>query len=100
MKFVAIIYDLRQPERNYSELYGAIKALAGEGNWQHPMESFWVVAISDYSYEGTEPMYSVLRQYIDDDDSLFVSRMGNTDDHQGWMPRRFWNWFNEKREQQ
>jgi hypothetical protein len=73
--------------------------MAGEGNWQHPMESFWVVAVSDYAYKSAESMYETLRQSIDDNDSLFISRIDNIE-HQGWMPKNFWNWFKEKRGQQ
>jgi hypothetical protein len=97
VKFFAIIYDLRQPERNYNGLYDAIKELAEDGNWQHPMESFWVVSISDFSNKTVESMYEFLRQHIDDKDSLFISRIDSTE-HQGWMPKNFWNWFKEKRE--
>ena len=97
MKFFAITYDLRQPERNYNGLYDAIKELAGEGNWQHPMESFWVVSISEFSSKTVESMYDFLRQHIDDNDSLFISRIDSTE-HQGWMPKNFWNWFKERRE--
>ena len=63
------------------------------------MESFWVMAISDYSIRDKEAMYKTLRQYIDDNDSLFITRIDSME-HQGWMPKSFWNWFKEKREQQ
>lgn len=97
MKFYAIIYDLRQPGRRYDELYDAIKSLAGDGNWQHPMESFWVLAISDYSYlDDANDIYNRLREYIDSSDSLIVCRMDMADD-QGWMPNRFWNWIKEQK---
>lgn len=99
MRFYAITYDLRQLGRKYDDLYEGIKRLAGEGNWQHPMESFWVMSISNYSAKNTETMYESLRQYIDDNDSLFITRIDNVE-HQGWMPKNFWNWFKEKRGQQ
>lgn len=98
MRFFSVTYDLRQPGRKYDELYEGIKMLAGEGNWQHPMESFWVIAISDYSAKDTETMYGALRPFIDDNDSLFITRIDNVE-HQGWMPKIFWNWFKEKRGQ-
>jgi len=98
VRFFSITYDLRQPGRKYDELYEGIKKLVGEGNWQHPMESFWVIAISDYSTNNSETMFGLLRQYIDDNDSLFITRIDNTD-HQGWMPMNFWNWFKEKKVQ-
>ena len=31
---VLITYDLKQPGRNYTDLYEAIKSL---GDWQHPL---------------------------------------------------------------
>lgn len=99
MKFYAITYDLRHPIRKYDELYEGIKSLAGDGNWQHPMESFWVIAISDFSAKDTASMYTALRQSIDENDSLFITRIDNVD-HQGWMPKSFWIWFKEKRTQQ
>lgn len=99
MRFYAITYDLRQPGRKYDELYEGIKNLAGEGNWQHPMESIWVIAVSDYSSKNAESVYSSLRKFIDDNDSLFVTKIDNYD-HQGWMPKNFWDWLKEKRGQQ
>lgn len=98
MKFYAITYDLRHPSRKYDELYEGIKNLAGDGNWQHPMESFWVIAISDFSTKDTASMYTALRQSIDENDSLFITRIDDVE-HQGWMPKIFWNWFKEKRSQ-
>lgn len=99
MNFFAITYDLRQPGRKYDELYDGIKMLVDEGNWQHPMESLWVLAISDYSTQTSETIYQSLRQYIDDNDSLFITKIDSIK-NQGWMPKVFWNWFKEKREQQ
>jgi hypothetical protein len=99
VKFFAIVYDLRQPGRKYDELYAAIKETAGDDKWQHPMESFWVVAFSDYSDWDTESLYNTLRKYIDDNDSLFITRIDSIK-HQGWMPKSFWAWFKENREKQ
>jgi hypothetical protein len=99
VKFFAIIYDLRQPGRNYNELYEAIKGISGEGNWQHPMESFWVLSLSDYSQKDSESIYQDLRPHIDDNDSLIVLKMDGIL-NQGWMPKSFWSWIKEKRESQ
>lgn len=99
MKFFAIVYNLRQPGRNYDELYEAIKHTAGEGYWQHPMESFWVIAVSNFSGTSAESLYNSLRKYIDDKDSLFVSHIEGID-HQGWMPKSFWSWIKENRDKQ
>lgn len=99
MRFYAIIYDLRQPDRKYDDLYEGIKGLVGEGCWQHPMESFWVVAVSEFSTWDTDAMYETLRQHIDKNDSLFITMIDDRK-HQGWMPISFWNWLKEKREQQ
>ena len=98
MLFYAITYDLRQPGRKYDELYEGIKNLVGDGNWQHPMESFWVLSISSYSTITADQIYTNLRQFIDDNDSLFVTIIDEKA-HQGWMPKNFWDWFISKRSQ-
>lgn len=90
------MYDLRHPGRNYTELYDAIKYSVGVGNWQHPMESLWVVAVSDFSTKNAELLYTELQRYLGIDDSLLVSRMDFTD-QQGWLPKSFWNWFKEQK---
>ena len=95
MKLFAISYDLRQPSRKYNELYDAIKQLAGVGNWQHPMESLWVVVVSDYSPRDANSIYGEIRKYIDENDSLFVVRL-DLNERQGWMPKSFWTWLKEK----
>lgn len=97
VKFFAVTYDLRQPDRKYDELYNSIKSIAGEGNWQHPMESYWVIAFSELSYYNAENLYQEFRKQIDDNDSLIVEKI-DVADQQGWMPKSFWNWINEKRE--
>ena len=95
MKLFAITYDLRQPGRKYNDLYDAIKQVAGAGNWQHPMESLWVVVASDFSPRDANSIYSEIRKYIDENDSLFVMRL-DPNERQGWMPKSFWAWIKEK----
>lgn len=95
MKFYSITYDLRLPGRKYNELYDAIKDIAGLGNWIHPMESFWIVSLSDYSIYNADSIYKALRRYIDDNDSIMVCKM-EISDRQGWMPKSLWDWLNEK----
>lgn len=99
MKLYSIIYDLKQPGRKYNELYDAIKNTAGIGNWQHPMESLWVVAVSSYSTTTGVRLYESIRPYIDDKDSLFVTQIDYAD-RQGWMPKSFWKWLKEKQSQE
>ena len=96
MKLFAVTYDLRQPGRKYNELYDAIKNVAGEGNWQHPMESFWVLAFSTLSSHDSNELYEEFRKYIDANDSLFVVRIDDSE-RQGWMPKSFWDWMKEKK---
>lgn len=87
-KIYLISYDLRKPGQNYTPLYDAIKAY---GDWQHPMESLWAV----YTNEDVNSIYSNLRTKIDDNDNLFIVLM-DTRERQGWLPRSFWQWVNEK----
>ena len=41
MNFYIVSYDLKNPGRDYTALYDAIKSI---GEWQHPLESVWIVA--------------------------------------------------------
>lgn len=96
MKFYAIIYDLRQPGRKYNELYDAIKTYAGDDNWQHPMESFWVVAFSNFNTEvSADSIHAELRKHIDNNDSIIVCKL-DISDMQGWMPKSLWTWIKDK----
>ena len=95
MKLFAITYDLRHPGRNYQELYDSIKLVAESDNWQHPMESYWVIAVSELSTYDANSLYEIFRQHIDDNDSLIVMRMDQSD-RQGWMPKSFWEWVKDK----
>lgn len=89
MNIYLISYDLRKPGQNYTSLYEVIKAF---GDWQHPMESLWAIC----SNEKANDIYAKLRPNIDGNDSLLVVRL-TMDDHQGWLPKSFWEWVNSKR---
>lgn len=84
-----IIYDLRNPGRDYNALYDAIKSLSS--NWQHPLESTWFIS---FNYSSTaQTIFDRLRPCIDDNDNLFVVNMSNPNDRQGWLPKPFWQWI-------
>ncbi len=95
MKFYTITYDLRQPGRNYSALYDAIKELAGAGNWQHPMESFWVIAVCGNSYDSKQ-IFERLNKHIDANDSIIVTQM-NLSDYYGKSSRALWDWISDNK---
>ena len=90
MKLFLITYDLKQPGRNYTELYELIKTLAGDNCWQHPLESTWVVKMNDnISVNG---ITTKLRVAMDAKDSLFVVEITGMN-YEGWLPRSFWDWM-------
>lgn len=89
-KFFLITYDLKRPEQNYNDLYESIKNL---GEWQHPLESTWVVKIS--SQYSSNYIYNHLRPRINDNDFLFVVDITDQD-RQGWLVKSFWEWIKNK----
>ncbi len=91
-KLFLIIYDLKVPGRDYSNLYETIKSLSDD--FQHPLESTWFVSLN--SNISSQSIYDDLRKTIDDNDNLFVVNMNDPKDRQGWMPRNFWTWYAEK----
>jgi len=91
-KLFLIIYDLRNPGRDYSSLYNAIKELSSD--YQHPLESTWF--ISTCAGYNSQDIYDKLKSSIDDNDGLFIINMDNLQDRQGWMPKSFWTWLIDK----
>lgn len=86
-KFFLITYDLKKPGRNYNDLYEAIKRF---GEWQHPLESTWVVKVSSQTY--SNDIYNYLRPKIDDGDFMLVVDITDRD-RQGWLVKSFWEWI-------
>lgn len=90
MKLFLITYDLKQPGRNYTELYDLIKSIAGDEMWQHPLESSWVVKLQDSVT--VDEITTRIREVMDSKDSLFVIDITGKS-YQGWLPRSFWDWM-------
>ncbi len=87
MKKFLIAYDLKKPGQNYAELYETIK---GFKNWQHPLESVWVVKVGDLTT--AKVIYETLRPKMDASDFLFIVDITGKD-HYGWLSKSFWDWF-------
>ncbi len=87
MRYILIAYDLKQPGRNYSELYDQIKGL---GDWKHPMESVWVVRVEDEL--SLNQIRGTLRTKMDNNDFIFVVDITRSP-YSGWLASSFWEWF-------
>ena len=85
---VLITYDLKQPGRNYTELYDTIKSL---GDWQHPLESTWFVNVADDV--SLDDIVERLKAKADKNDFFFAVEI--TTHYQGWLPKSFWTWINQ-----
>jgi len=84
----AINYDLKQPGRDYSGLYEAIKSC---GAWWHYLGSTWLV---DTNLD-TQGIWKRLDPHIDRNDRMLV--IGVTRDYSGWLPKEAWEWINNRR---
>lgn len=65
-----ITYDLSKPDRNYSGLYDAIKAISG--SWAHIAESSWVVVANNQT---TANIRDSLKSVMDSNDKLIVCKL-------------------------
>ena len=83
----AINYDLRQPGRDYSEVFTAIKSC---GDWWHFLESTWLVN----SWMSAQDIWDRLAPHVHRNDSVLIHAVGR--DHQGWLPQRAWDWINSR----
>lgn len=82
-----ISYDLKNPGRDYAPLYEAIKRC---GDWQHPLESTWLV----FTVASAGDIYNAIKPTLDNNDLLFISEL-NADNRQGWLAKSCWEWINE-----
>lgn len=89
-KFYVISYDLKNPGRDYTSLYDAIKSL---GEWQHPLESTWLI----YTKEDADTITTTVRGNgnMDSNDLLFVCAL-QIESRQGWLPKSVWDWIRIK----
>ena len=88
MGYYLISYDLLSQNHDYIDLYMAIKSL---GDWQHPLESVWIL----YSNLDSNRIYESVKNTLMEGDRIIVMSI-NPDDIQGWLSRSFWQWLNDK----
>ena len=83
----AINYDLRQPDRDYSGVFAAIKSC---GDWWHYLESTWLVDTS----LSADSVWNLLAPHVHSSDSVLIHSVGRN--HQGWLPQKAWDWINSR----
>lgn len=79
-----LTYDLRQPGRDYKNLYDAIKS---GRTWWHYLESAWILDTT----ESADEIWQSVRPHIDANDFLLIIEV--RDNVQGWLPQDAWNWI-------
>ena len=70
-----------------SKLYEAIKSY---NEWQHPLESTWIVCTSETANDISAKLRSDGK--MDNSDLLFVCAL-EINDRQGWLDKSVWNWI-------
>jgi hypothetical protein len=84
----AINYDLKKPGQNYAPLYEAIKSC---GVWWHHLDSTWLVDTP----LSAGAIWDRLAPNVDSNDSVLV--IGVTGEYSGWLPKKAWDWINQRR---
>ncbi len=87
-KLYSVSYDLRQPGRDYEDLYVAIQNC---GSYFHALESTWFVR----SELSANDIYERLKDHKDANDHVVISEV-NSVNQQGWMMRTFWEWISDE----
>lgn len=96
MNAFIISYDLKSSGRDYTSLYDQIKSL---GEWQHPLESVWVV-FAEYpagvsKEEYLDNMSNSIRNEMTAEDLLLIFEI-KPEVRQGWLATSFWQWMRDK----
>ncbi len=86
MSAFLVTYDLRQPGRDYADLYDAIKR---GRTWWHFLESVWLLDTP----ESADDIWKSVRGCIDENDFLLVIEV--RDNVQGWLPQDAWRWIHQ-----
>lgn len=73
-----ITYDLKQPGRDYSSLYTAIRA-TGSGEWLHPLESVWILDVTAPIWISATIIRDALVAHIDANDEILVLNITGSD---------------------
>ena len=88
-KTFLVTYDLKRPEQNYSDLYDAIKS---EGDWQHPLESTWMVKTNPDNCANL--IYKNIKPTMSEYESLFIVDITGCQ-RSGWISKNTWKWLKE-----
>ena len=83
-----ISYDLNKADKNYTDLYDAIKK-ASTGAWWHYLDSTWIIksnlTVADVSNR--------LKATMDNNDSLLVIEVKNN--YAGWLKKEAWDYLRD-----
>jgi hypothetical protein len=83
-KAYCISYDLKTSNRNYADLFDALKK---SPKWWHFLESTWLIQTA----ETPNQIWERLAPHIDRKDFLLIIEV--KDNVQGWLPKDAWNWI-------
>lgn len=87
MAVFSVSYDLNKSGQNYESLWAELRKSSG---YSHIMDSTWLVSTS----ETAEQLSARLRQWIDKNDTLFVSKV-NAGQYAGWLTQDQWDWIKQ-----
>lgn len=85
-KVFNISYDLRSPQKNYSELIVELEAC--EASWQY-LPSSWLICTT----ESASQVWDRISSYFDVNDRILIIEIGR--DFQGWLPSKAWQWIRQ-----
>ena len=88
MNVYLVSYDLKQPGRNYTQLYQALQSAAG---WWHYLGSTWLLA----SPLAIEQWQQQIRGAIDANDVFMIIRLERGVAYTGWLPPKAWEWMQQ-----
>lgn len=85
---VLITYDIKNPDKDYSSLYEAIKNCGTA--WWHHIESVWIVK-TDMS---PRDCFNRIRECFTEEDCCFVVDI-TQQPREGWLPANAWKWIRD-----
>lgn len=89
MHSLLISYDLRDPHRDYGDLFRTIKR---DSRWWHYLKSTWIVV----GPRDVPTMVRTLRPHLEEGDRLLVVPVPAAEALDGLLPQEAWDWLDRR----
>ncbi len=83
-------YQLRTPDRDYTQLYKYIEESIGNSAIHVLRDSWWIATSRDID---VDDISNQVRDYLGEQDSIYITKLESNAPINGWLPSTYWDWY-------